>query len=698
MTEKIRPDHLRRTAYVYVRQSSAHQVRHHRESRQRQYALADRARALGFAETVVIDEDQGKSGSGKQARSGFGHLLTAVCQGQAGAVFALEASRLARNNRDWYHLIDLCALTDTLILDGDGVYDPRGLNDRLLLGLKGSMAEFELGLLRQRAREAFEQKIQRGHALWELPVGFVRTEEDLVEKIADRQVQEAIASVFRKFREFGSARQTTLWYHDQRIPLPHVRPGTGSSDIIWQLPTGHRLYQIVKNPIYAGALAYGRTAAKTVVEDQRVRTASTRRRKPPEEWTILLRDNHAGYISWDEYLANQRILEANVARRGGTTPGAAKRGPALLAGLLRCGRCGRKLFVAYSGRGGRVPRYACAGSRTGQGPTTCLSLGGVTIEQAVTDQVLEAIQPVGIEASLAAVDQLARTHTEQRRALELALEKARYQAQRAERQYHTVDPDNRLVAGELEVRWNDALVRVGQLEADLAALADTQTVLTPEQRQHVLQLGNDLPALWHHPHASPDLKKRILRTVLHEIVIDTDEAHREHVLHLHWQGGVHTQLRVPCNRIGHRRVRTERTAIDLIRELSKVCRDAAIAATLNRLGYRTGAGQTWRVHSVQNTRHYYHLPNHRNDDTWLTIEQAAARLGVSHTVVKRLIRQQTLPATQVVASTPWIINRQDLDLPAVQAEIEAVRSGRQLRRTDPNQAEIPLETGLLEKV
>ena len=204
MTEKIRPEHLRRTAYIYVRQSSAHQVRHHQESRQRQYALADRARTLGFAETVVIDEDQGKSGSGRQARSGFGRLLTAVCQGQAGAVFALEASRLARNNRDWYHLIDLCALTDTLILDGDGVYDPRGLNDRLLLGLKGSMAEFEIGLLRQRAREAFEQKIQRGHALWELPVGFVRTEEDLVEKIADRQVQEAIASVFRKFREFGS--------------------------------------------------------------------------------------------------------------------------------------------------------------------------------------------------------------------------------------------------------------------------------------------------------------------------------------------------------------------------------------------------------------------------------------------------------------------------------------------------------------
>ena len=393
----------------------------------------------------------------------------------------MEASRLARNNRDWYHLIDLCALTDTLILDGDGVYDPRGLNDRLLLGLKGSMAEFELGLLRQRAREAFEQKIQRGHALWELPVGFVRTEEDLVEKIADRQVQEAIAGVFRKFREFGSARQTMLWYHEQHIPLPTVLPGTGSTDSIWQLPTGNRLYQIVKNPIYAGALAYGKTAAKTVVEDQRARTPSTRRRKRPEEWTVLIRDNHVGYISWDEYLANQRMLEANVAKRGGTTPGAAKRGPALLGGLLRCGRCGRKLFVAYSGRGGRVPRYACAGSRTGQGPTTCLSLGGVTIERAVTDQCSRrssrwASRPRWPRS----ISCTTRTPSNagpwswpwRKRAIRRSVPSA---STTLSTRTTAWSPASSKSGG------NDALVRVGQLEADLAAIADTQTVLTPEQ-------------------------------------------------------------------------------------------------------------------------------------------------------------------------------------------------------------------------
>ena len=345
-----------------------------------------------------------------------------------------------------------------------------------------------------------------------------------------------------------------------------------------------------------------------------------------------------------------------------------------------------------------MPRYTCDGRRTERSPATCLSLGGVTIEEAVTVQVLDAIRPAGIEAALAAVDQLAHTHTDKCRSLDLALEQARFEARRAARQFDAVDPDNRLVAGELEVRWNDALVRVGQLEEDLTTLATTHEDLTPAQRHQLMQLGEDLPAVWEHPRAPHELKKRILRTVLHEIVIDTDEATREHVLQLHWQGGVHTQLRVPCNRPGHRRVKTDRTAIDLIRELSKVCSDATIAATLNRLGYRTGAGKTWRVHSVHTTRHYYRLPNHRDDDTWITIEQATTRLGVSHTVVKRLIRQQTLPATQVVAATPWIIERQDLDLPAVQSEIDAVRRGRQLPKPDPNQQRIPLVLGPLEKV
>ena len=688
MNDKICEDHLRRAAYVYVRQSSQHQVRHHRESRRRQYDLAERARKLGFTKTIVIDEDQGKSGSGLQERPGFARLLAAVCQGEAGAVLALEASRLARNNRDWYHLIDLCALTETLIIDVDSVYEPRELNDRLLLGLKGSMAEFELGLLRQRAREAFEQKIRRGHAMWELPVGLVRNEEDRVEKIPDRRVQRAIEGVFRKFRELGSARQTMLWYRHEHIALPEVRPGTRGHDVIWRLPSAHRINQILKNPCYAGALAYGRTQEKMVVEGNRAKKTASRIRKPRDQWKILLLDNHPGYLTWEEYLENQRILESNRSVRGGTTRGAARRGSALVAGLLRCGRCGRKLLVAYSGKGGRVTRYACSGGRTDRGHSACLSVGGVSIERAVADQVLAAIQPAGIEASLSALEQMHEARSEKRQSLALALEQARYEARRRQRQYDAVDPENRLVAGELEARWDEGLSNVSRIEEELRTLDKSHKDLTDEDKQRLLQLGNDLPALWRHPEASNEIKKRILRTVLHEIIIDNDDNERRHVLKLHWQGGVHTELRARYNGIGRRRVRTEKSSIELIRELSKVCNDQAIAATLNRLGHRTGAGNTWRVHSVRSTRSYYRLPNYRNSKDWLTADEASRELGVSRSVVARLIREGTLPATQVVESTPWIIRSEDLSLATVQSEIQAVHEGRALPRHNPDQAEI----------
>ena len=686
MNEKICDAHVRRAAFVYVRQSSRHQVLHHQDGQQLQYELAERARSLGFENVVVLDEDLGKSGSGLHERPGFGRLLAAVCQGEVGAVFALEASRLSRNNRDWHHLIDLCALTGTLIVDSESIYEPRELNDRLLLGLKGSMAEFELGLLRQRAREAFERKVRRGCVMWELPVGLVRTEDDQVEKIPDRQVQQAIEGVFRKFRELGSARQTMLWHRDEEIPLPEARPGTKGMEIIWRLPSGHRVYQILKNPYYAGALVYGRTVESTVMEAGRARKTGGRQRKPQEQWDVLLLDNHPSYITWDEFVENQKILESNRAMQGGG--GAAKRGPALLAGLLRCGRCGRKLFVAYSGKSGRVPRYACHGGRVDRGSAACLSLGGVKIERAVEEQVLAAVQPVGIEAALEAFERGKQARSEKSRSLELALEKAHYEAKRARRQYDAVDPDNRLVAGELEVRWNKALLEVVRLEKAQAELQGSRPELSEEEKQRMLELGNDLPALWRHPAASFDLKKRIVRTVLHEIVIDNDEETRKHILQLHWKGGDHTSLRVRYNGKGQRRVRTEKTAIDLIRELSKVCSDQAIAATLNRLGYRTGGNKTWRVHSVQNTRYYHRLPNYRNKNDWLTVDEASKELGVSRTVVKRLIRDAILPASQVVESTPWIIERANLAIEGVISAVTAVRKGRALPLIDPNQAEI----------
>jgi DNA invertase Pin-like site-specific DNA recombinase len=688
MSDKLRTEHLQRGAYVYVRQSTAQQVRTHRESRQRQYALADRARQLGFARVVVIDEDLGKSGSGLVDRPGFGQLLAAICGGEAGAVLALEASRLARNNRDWHHLLDLCAMTHTVIIDDHGVYDPKQINDRLVLGLQGTMSEFELSLFRQRARQAFEQKVQRGHTMWEVPVGFVRTEDDRCEQIPDRQVQQAVAGVFRKFHELGSARQTTLWYRDQNILLPQVQPGSSGREITWAPATLSRVRQLLKNPCYAGALVYGRTAAKTVIAEGRAHHAG-RSRKPQEQWRVLQLDNHAGYISWEEYQRIQQVLETNGAMRDGQAGGAAKGGGALLSGLLRCGRCGRQMFVQYSGTTGRVPRYGCHGGRENRGSASCLSLGALRVDQAVVEEVLAAIQPAGVQASLMALEQLANGQFEKREALTLALERAHYEASRARRQYEAVDPENRLVASELEKRWNTALLRVTELEQQLQAACNEALVVTAEQKESLLHLGQRLENAWNHPAASPELKKRILRTVLHEIVITNTEDSRAHVLVLHWQGSVHTELRVERNRPGHHRRVTDVDVIELIRELSKVCIDSTIAATLNRLGYRTGTGKTWRAHSVSSLRYTQRLPNYIKAKDWLTVEQTAAVLAVSETVIRRLIKERVLPAKQVVESTPWIIARQDLELPPVQAEIQAVHKGRQLTKTSPDQGEFP---------
>jgi DNA invertase Pin-like site-specific DNA recombinase len=674
MSEKLKAYHLERGAYVYVRQSTPYQVRNNLESKERQYALEGRAQQLGFSKVVVIDEDLGRSGSGIQERPGFGRLLASVCQGLAGAVFALEASRLARNNRAWHHLVDLCALTETLLIDSDGIYDPRQLNDRLVLGLKGTMSEFELGLLRQRAREAFEQKVRRGFALWEVPVGFIRTEEGQIEKTPDRQVQQAIVSVFRKFQQLGSARQATIWFREERILVPKTKPGTAGQEVIWGLPSSGRIRQMLKNPCYAGAFAYGKTAARTRIEDGRARQSS-RFRKPQKEWKVLLLDHHPGYISWEEYLENQQRLETNVAMYEGESSGAVKLGAALLSGLLRCGHCGRKLQVVYSGTSGRVPRYVCRGDRGDRESSRCLTVGSLRLDRAVAQTVLAAIQPAGIEAAVKLTECTQLEGDEKRKALDLALERARYEEKRARRQFDAVEPENRLVAGELEARWNGALVQVAEAEARLAAAGRAAEPLSERQKQELAALSEDLMALWNHPDAPIQLKKRILRTVLTEIIIDNDADSATHRLRLHWAGGVHTELRVERNKTGQHRHSADRSVIELVSELAKICHDKTIAAILNRLGYKTGQEKTWNASRVAGLRGYHKIAPFQKQDGWVTQEEAARELQVSDTVVKRLIRERVLPAKQVVKFAPWIIEEKDLLLPAVQQQVKAARRG-----------------------
>jgi DNA invertase Pin-like site-specific DNA recombinase len=679
MSEKIQPTHRERAAYVYVRQSTMHQVRHHLESQRRQYALEERARQLGFAEVIVIDVDLGRSGSGSTERPGFGTLLAAVCAGRAGAVFALEASRLARNNRDWHHLIDLCALTGTLVVDDDGVYDPQVLNDRLLLGLKGTMSEFELGLLRQRAQEALRQMIARGEVLWEVAIGYQRTPGNGMELTPDLQVQQALRGLFTKFRELGSARQVMLWYHQEQLPLPAQRRGPLGPEIVWQVPGYHQILRVLKNPVYSGALVHGRLQTRVVVQEGRARKTSGHP-VPLEDWTVLLRDHHPGYISWEEYLRNQALLESNAPMTQAKGHGAAKTGPALLAGLLRCRRCGRKLHVAYSGKAGRVPRYDCRGGHINHGTQRCLSFGSQRIDRYVSAAVLEALQPAGVAASLAAWEQLQQAEDEKRRSLTLALEKAQYEADLVRRRYEAVDPQNRLVAGELERRWNVALAQVGQLAQRIAQELPAEAALPAAARGRLLELGQDLEALWNHPAASASLKKRLLRTVLEEIVVDIHAEPSELQLWLHWAGGVHTELRVPKNRTGEQEVRTDRELLDVLRDLAKVSPDRASAAILNRLGYRTATGLTWTETRVRVVRQRYGIPAvlPGAQREWVTLEEAAVALGVSPNTARKLIERGILPARQAVRHAPWIIQRKDLELPAVRSAATAVRKGREL--------------------
>jgi DNA invertase Pin-like site-specific DNA recombinase len=690
MSEKIRPEHLQRGAFVYVRQSTASQVRYHREGQQQQYDLAQRARQLGFTDVVIIDDDLGRTGSGLQERPGFGRLLASVCQGLAGAVLALEASRLARNNRDWHHLVDLCALTETLIIDADGIYDPKVLNDRLLLGLKGTMSEFELGLMRQRARQAYLQKVKRGEAMWIVPVGLVRGKDGRIEKSPDRQVQQAITMVLEKFRQLGSARQTLFWLLEEKLKLPQSVANSAGLEVIWQRPTLSRVHQILRNPCYAGAFAFGRTATRTIIQEGRLRRSSTRRYKPHPEWEVLILDHHPGYLSWAEYLENRQRMANNIAGRASQSAGAIKKGAALLSGLLRCGRCGRKLQVGYSGTHGQVGRYVCTGRRDERGSGSCASLGGLRLDQAVVGEVLAAISPGGIEAAVAAVEATATANQQKRQALELALERARYEVNRARKQYDAVDPENRLVAAELEARWNGALQEASQAEKRLAELETTVNTLSVEQKRRLKELGEDLPRLWETPEVSVQVKKQILRTVLEEIVVLDADDPAEHRLQIHWMGGVHSEVRLLRNRTGRNRRAAGEDVIALVGELAKVSDDRTIAGVLNRLGYRTGQGNFWNVARVCSFRHNHGIDGCTGQNDFVTLQGAAQLLGISDRAVRTLIGKGVLAAKQAVVCAPWVIEKTALEQPRVQAAARAVRAGKTLPPTAPGQPELTL--------
>lgn len=675
-SEKITAEQLRRKAVVYVRQSTVDQVRHHRESQRRQYALADKAQAMGWTQVEVIDDDLGCSGATSAGRAGFGRLVASVCLREVGAVFSLEASRLARNNRDWYQLIDMCALVGTLIVDFDGVYDPRLLNDRLLLGLKGTMSEFELGLIRQRAHEALRQMARRGELVTTLPVGYVHSSDGRFEKDPDLRVQHAVQMVFDQFARCGSVRQVLLWFRQEGIPLPAIGYGAGGRRVVWRLPVYNTVLRILTNPTYAGAYAYGRTTTRIqMVGDQACKVRGYRR--PQEEWEVLIPNHHPGYITWETYQSNQAQIRENARMKGAMTRGPAQSGKSLLAGLLRCGHCGRKLHVTYSGTHGDVPRYGCRGAAVNHGAGACISFGGLAVDRAVAREVLKVVEPAAVEAAVAALADAQGERDQRRMALELVLRQARYEAERARRQYDAVEPENRLVAAELERRWNQALSEVQRLEAEVSQLPAPRRAFSAEERAMLLSLADDLPAVWKHPATDMRLKKRLVRTVIEEIVATVDQAEAMIHLIIRWAGGAHTRLQVRKQRTGEHRFTTNRQVVDIVTELAQLVPDWAIAAILNRLGMKTGKGNTWTETRVRALRSEHGVPAFRRDAprAWLTMTEAARQLGVSPMTMRRLIGSGVVAARQVVPHAPWMIERRALDSESVRRALQATRRG-----------------------
>ena len=658
---KIMPDHRERQAYVYVRQSTPDQLLHNHESRRRQYALADRARALGWSEVVVVDDDLGRSGGGIE-RPGFERLLVAICEARVGIVLAVEASRLARNGRDWHTLLEFCGLVGCLLADEDGVYDPRLPNDRLLLGMKGTMSEMELSLLRQRSFEALHQKARRGELFFTVAVGYRKARHDRIEIDPDLRVREAITLVFRKFDEFHSVRQVHLWLRQEEIRLPAIEHGSLEPRVVWKLPVYNTILHLLTNPVYGGAYAFGRTCSRVSVRDGRKRVVRGFRRSQAE-WEVLLPDHHEGYISWEEFGRNQRLIADNANSKGLMTRGSVRRGDALLAGLLRCGHCGRRLHVAYSGTAGYCVRYHCRGAHINHGTARCISFGGLRVDAAVSAELLRVLAPLGIEAALCALDARAADDSEIYRQAELALTQARYEARLARRQYDAVDPDNRLVVAELERRWNDRLVEVHRIEEQLATLKTAKVARpTIEERARLIALGADIEALWQRPGATAETRKHVLRTAIVEIV--TKIVGNTIDLAVHRQGGDHTRLTVAKNRTGQHRLTTDAETGELIRALSRQQPDAGIAAILNRCGKRTGKGNTWTESRVRSHRSAHGIAVYRDGEMAergeLTLEETARRLMVSKMTVLRLINSGVIPARQACKGAPWAIPEAEL--------------------------------------
>jgi DNA invertase Pin-like site-specific DNA recombinase/predicted DNA-binding transcriptional regulator AlpA len=667
MTEhaKIAVGHLTRQAIVYLRQSSPNQVERNRESTDRQYALAIKARELGWSDDriTIIDEDLGLSGSGAVIRSGFARLTAEVALGHVGLVLGLEVSRLARNNADWYRLIDLAGISDTLIGDADGIYHPRLFNDRLLLGLKGTMSEAELHVLRARLNGGIRNKAARGELRRGLPVGFVWGDADgEVGFHPDEAVITAIRSIFTKFAETGSARRVWLWFRSESLPFPlQMHQG---HDIRWVDASYTAVHHVLTNPVYAGAYAYGKTRTETVLDAAGGRHKRIRH-LPRSEWQVLIPDHHPGFIDWRTFEANQARLMQNTRPGPHKEDGAVREGSALLQGLSRCGHCGRRLRTHYRGRLS-APGYHCPGKVIVEGRGVyCLNVGGVQIDDAVAQRFLATLEPAKLAASIAAAERLEADREAVLKQWRLGVERANYEAIRAERRYRAIDPDNRLVARGLEREWEERLRALETAKAELARREREQPrVLTQTERDRLLSIGPDLAKVWHAQSTTSRDRKELLRAIVEEVTIKVERDEAAAHLAIRWKGGALDEINLALPRSRPAPIRTDEDTVALVRRLAHHYPDSVIAGILNRQGRTTAYGHRFKTHHVSSLRNNWNIPcfergTEEHDSELLTVRKAAAALGIAASTLHRLLNDGIIAGEQLTPGAPWRLRLTD---------------------------------------
>ncbi len=633
----VSADQLRRDAYLYVRQSSLHQLIENTESTKRQYALRDRAVALGWPwdRVVVIDEDLGQSASGAITRPGFQRLVADVGIGRAGIVLGLEVSRLARSSTEWHRLLEICALTDTLILDEDGLYHPGQFNDRLLLGLKGTMSEAELHVLRARLQGGILNKARRGELKMALPVGLLHDAAGHVVRDPDQRVRASVALFFDTFHRIGSASAVVKHFRDHQLRFPlRLRTGSRQGELVFQPLVHSRALSVLHNPRYAGAFAYGRSRARRK-PDGRVRVQP----RPRHEWPVLIPDVHEGYITWAEYEANVQRLHDNARAHGQDRRASPPReGPALLQGLAICGRCGERMTTQYHVRadGTRLPRYVCQRARLQRGEPLCQSVAGRELDQAIGALLLESMTPLSLEIALAVGDELRARIEEVDRLRRQEIEHARYEADLAERRYRRVDPDHRLVADALEADWNAKLRALADAHAHYAhQQAAEQAGLDDEQRQAILRLATDVPRLWRDPRIPHLEKKRIAQFLVEDVTLIRDHRLTAHV---RFKGGATRTLTLPLPRSAPDLRRTDAGLVERIDRLLNQHTEAEVVELLNAAGYHTGTKRHFTPARLHDLRIRHKLKNRydrlRDRGLW-TLGEIAEQLGVAASTVHR---------------------------------------------------------------